>query len=498
MAETSQSSRVGVIATWLNSDYWLRIVAGATEVLGKEGLVPICYTLGARAPCEPRKPCPFFDLVDRTTLAGIMLISTASFQNHAEAFLQRQQALPAVCVGRRLDGIPSLWVQNALGIRMLMKHLTDVCGRRRIAFIRGTEMNLEAEARFRAWEDFCFERSLPRDGLSELGEFTEATGEAAAYRLLERHANQLPDALVASNDRMALGALVALRKRGLKVPDDISVVGFDDLEADRATPPLTTVRQPVFEMGYHAAAALVSLLQKKTIPFEQMFSPELVVRASCRPIRKTTKSDGVSCGFGARAFLDPAYPSADRLTPALVELSQALSENPSIDSSNLPRLATALDQAAQAGKRREDSLIATVRELRSYIMGRVEQALAQTRSMVEVRSIIQSHLQALSLDALSLALVRDESGFGGEARLVIDCSAAQRPAAAATNCWIPSSQIVSLHAERGSGILRVAQPLYSDEGEAYGFVVTSGALLDSAALSRIGVALSRAIQRIGA
>lgn len=500
MAATGQTETVGLIATWLNSDYWLRIVAGATDVFKREGISPVCFTLGATARFEPQSPTRFFDLASQHCLSGVLVISAGTFQNEAESFLQRLNGLPAVCVGRCVQGVPSLWVQNGLGIRILMKHLTETCGRRRIAFIRGPLMSKEAEARFRAWEDFCIERSLPRDEqMVEQGEFNESTGEAAALRLLEKNSATLPDAIVASNDRMAVGVLNAARKKGLRVPLDISVVGFDDLEAERANPPLTTIRQPVFEMGYRAAETLVALLRKGPVTETQMFAPELVVRASCRPQQSAAKCDTGECGIGARAFLECcAYPSPDKWIPALKGSTQGGGQGSPITSGHPepPPLSCELEKALRAHRAREESLVTAVRDLRSYALARLEQALAQANSARELHSILTNHLQLLGLTSLTAAMVRDESGFQGDARLIIDCAVGNKPAIGQPNSWLPSAQIVAAHGQRNGGALRIVQPLNSDS-DACGFLLTSGTLVDSSLINRIGIALTRATLRIG-
>ncbi|HMA95967.1 MAG TPA: substrate-binding domain-containing protein [Polyangiaceae bacterium] len=499
MAAAAQSETVGLIATWLNSDYWLRIVAGATEVLKREGITPVCFTLGTSARCDLQAPSRFFDLVNQQCLSGVMVISAASFQSEAESFLRRLNGLPAVCVGRSVQGVPSLWVQNGLGIRMVMKHLTETCGRRRLAFIRGPVMNKEAEARYRAWEDFCIEHSLPHDEkMVEQGEFTEATGEAAALRILEKNPGELPDALVVSNDRMALGALIAARKRGLRVPDDISIVGFDDLEAERANPPLTTIRQPVFEMGYRAAETMVALLRKGPVTESQMFTPELIVRASCLPRQSKAKCNSEETGYGARAFLDSAYPSPDTWIPAIRTSTHVDGQGtPTPSGGTGPQLnACELEKSLRAHKAREELLINAVRDLRLYAISRIEQALSQANSVRELHSIMMGHLQLLSLSSLTAAMVHDESGFQGEARLILDCTTGNRPAIGQPNAWLPCAQIVAAHGQRNGGALRIVQPL-NNETEACGFLLASGSLSDSAMINRIGIALARAALRIG-
>jgi len=199
---------------------------------------------------------------------------------------------------------------------MLMKHLTEACGRHRIAFIRGSEHNVEAKSRFLAWEDFCFERSLPHgDELVEFGDFTVLSGESATLRILEKCSGDLPDAFVVSSDRMALGCFVhcALNRSPCCRR---SVVGFDDLEAESANPPLTTIRQPIFEMGRRAAEVLTAKLRKESIAEEHIYTPELVVRASSHPNPQSLPC-GPPSSWSSSVFLESA--SLESLMPLLRE-----------------------------------------------------------------------------------------------------------------------------------------------------------------------------------
>jgi LacI family transcriptional regulator len=114
------------------------------------------------------------------------------------------------------------------------------------------------------------------------GNFTEASGQRAVQHLLDSGLDF--SAIFAANDQMAIGAALALYRRGLRVPDDVSLVGFDDLApAQYAIPPLTTIRQSVYQMGRQAAAAVLDLLNGRT-PHANLPQPQLVLRESTRPL----------------------------------------------------------------------------------------------------------------------------------------------------------------------------------------------------------------------
>jgi DNA-binding LacI/PurR family transcriptional regulator/signal transduction histidine kinase len=197
-------------------------------------------------------------------------------------FYERFRPLPMVSIAMALDGIPSVMVDNRAGMRSAVTHLIQRHGLRRIAFLRGPETNAEAEERFQTFRDVLEEHHLPFDpNLVVTGNFLGGAG-AEAVRVLWDERKLRPEGLVSANDEMALGAIDALRERGIRVPDDVSVIGFDNLdEAMYASPPLTTVRQPLDEQGRKAAEMLLELLNGRKVQERVTLPTELVVRQSC-------------------------------------------------------------------------------------------------------------------------------------------------------------------------------------------------------------------------
>jgi signal transduction histidine kinase len=197
-------------------------------------------------------------------------------------FCERYRPLPMISIALALGGIPSVLVDNEKGMRDAISHLIEVHGYRRIAFIRGPAGHQEAEARYRAYTEMLAKHGLPLDpDLIAPGDFTAGTGLKAIQLLLDERKVDF-EAVVAANDPMALGALEALQARGIRVPGDVAVVGFDDIaEARLATPPLTTVRQPLHEQGRRAAEMVLALLAGEEVPKQVTLPTELVVRQSC-------------------------------------------------------------------------------------------------------------------------------------------------------------------------------------------------------------------------
>ena len=154
-------------------------------------------------------------------------------------------SIPVVMLNSRVSGRPSITIDNAGGAREVVLHLMAK-GHRRIVFLGGPPDNVDAEQRRRGYL-----AGMARGGLAPAeieGNFTEESGYEAAKRFI--HRSPRPTAAFAANDAMAIGALSALSEAGLRVPDDVALVGFDDIPIARfLSPPLTTVKVPIADLG---------------------------------------------------------------------------------------------------------------------------------------------------------------------------------------------------------------------------------------------------------
>jgi DNA-binding LacI/PurR family transcriptional regulator len=163
---------------------------------------------------------------------------------------------------------------------MAVEHLLRL-GHERVATITGPLNMCAGQDRLEGYRQALAARGIPVDeDLIAEGDFTEGGGRAAMRRLLPHR----PTAVFAASDMMAVGAIKVLREAGLRVPEDVAVVGFDDIPlASMVEPPLTTVRQPIEQLGSMAVELLVSLMEN---PGEEtvhrvVLPTELVIRASC-------------------------------------------------------------------------------------------------------------------------------------------------------------------------------------------------------------------------
>lgn len=203
-----------------------------------------------------------------------VIVASHHREDQLESELMRSH-LPSVFVGRPFDteSLHFVDVDNASGGRTATQRLVDR-GCTRIATITGPLDMTAAVDRHDAWQHTLEDAGLPAVAV-ENGDFTVAGGATAMERILAEHPDV--DGVFAASDLMATGALQVLRETGRRVPDDVALVGFDALGAERTTPRLTTVLQPVVEMVTAATATLLDVLGGADVPAEpQIFVPRLV------------------------------------------------------------------------------------------------------------------------------------------------------------------------------------------------------------------------------
>ncbi|MFI7432877.1 LacI family DNA-binding transcriptional regulator [Micromonospora haikouensis] len=186
--------------------------------------------------------------------------------------------IPVVCSGRFLGdvGVPYVDVDHVGGVTRAVRHLLD-SGRRRIATIAGPQDMFAGVERLAGYRAALAEAGLPER--VAYGDFTRESGAAAMRQLLDAHPDL--DAVFAASDLMAHAAMRTLREAGRRVPADVAVIGFDDIETAAYTdPPLTTVRQPILDLGREATRQLLRMASGEDVEPALVLPTELVLRAS--------------------------------------------------------------------------------------------------------------------------------------------------------------------------------------------------------------------------
>lgn len=196
-------------------------------------------------------------------------------------------------------GHDSLRIDNRSGARLAVEHLIGL-GHRAIAFLGGPVGNADAAERLAGYREALVAGGLALNGHLELaGDFGEESGLQAGAKVAALVPR--PTAIFAANDAMAIGCLAALRERGLRVPEDVSLVGFDDVPIARyLTPALTTVQVPIAELGRQAMASLLSSIDGPGRPDARpdgaashtVIAPTLAIRASTAPVRSAITNSG--------------------------------------------------------------------------------------------------------------------------------------------------------------------------------------------------------------
>ena len=266
--------------------WWL----GAAEVARQQDVdlfILNAGTVGSTGTVADDLPNNVHHLIDPERLDGLVLVQWWPTRQVFEAFYERYyHPLPVVNLHRNYEGYPGVAVDNHQGMMAELRHLIEVHGYRRLAYIGGLPDNPSANARYAAYEAALAEYAIPLDeNLVLPGDFSPQAGINAVRVLLdERGLRPTRDfeVIVASNDNMAMSALEELHRRGIRVPLDVAVAGFDDVVDSAYTmPPLTTVRMPNYEMGRVAAEIALAAIKGQPVDAYTAVPGELVVRQSC-------------------------------------------------------------------------------------------------------------------------------------------------------------------------------------------------------------------------
>lgn len=287
----ASACRIGFLIDGLLSRYQVRLFDAVRRAARRrDALVvgfPGSYLVGADS-----EPLTFdgsfvYELVSPNSVDGIIVASNLILDRAGAGRILNLCELgqvPIVSIGP-MPGVATVDVDNRRGLEKVIDHLIVDHGRRRLAFIRGPVTNPDSLERERVYRGELVKHDIEvSNDMVVTGNFLESSGAAAVRLLFDERRLTLRqlDGIVAANDQMATGAIQELNARGIRVPEDMVVVGFDDDDHARsANPPLTTVAQPIALLGAAAVDLLTAKLAGKELPARTVLDTFPVLRRSC-------------------------------------------------------------------------------------------------------------------------------------------------------------------------------------------------------------------------
>jgi LacI family transcriptional regulator len=284
---TRRSNTVGVLIPDLNNPLFPPIVRGVEDMLAERGYVALIGNTDA----DERRERMVFDQMRARHVDGFVL-ATATLR-HPILDEAAEADLPVVLMNRTAQGYPfsSVSVDNEQGVRAAVAHLASL-GHTRIGHIAGPQGISTGVARLRGFQDGMRAASLEvrEDQVVHASAYTVEEGARCCAELLSRRGDVT--AIVAANDMVAVGCYATLEELGVGCPEDVSVIGFNDMPfIDRLRPPMSTVRFPHYQLGMEAAKLLLERIDTDSSPVKILYlAPELVVRGSTAPPAAVVRS----------------------------------------------------------------------------------------------------------------------------------------------------------------------------------------------------------------
>ena len=295
---TRRTHTIGVLLPDLYGEFFSEVIRGIDLVAQRYGY----HMLVSSSHSEQQALEAALDAM-RGRVDGLIVMSPDLDQRTLRSSLAACPAVVLLNCAASAPGFDAIKIDNVGGASAMTEHLLSL-GHGRIAFIAGAARNVDAEERRRGYRAALEAARVERHPLMEIdGDFTESGGYGAAKALARLPAALRPTAIFAANDSMAIGALSALREVGVKVPEEIAVVGFDDIPiAQYTSPPLTSVRVPIIELGERATERLIEGLASDRGRRRgcETLATTLVVRQSCGA--PSAAHDGFTRGRSSRAL----------------------------------------------------------------------------------------------------------------------------------------------------------------------------------------------------
>ena len=298
---SSERKTIGVFASQVGRAWGTQFLAGVTDAAQESNVNLVHFIGGKLAPIpgdESKTSFGLYDLAKPDQFDGLLMTADIAYgvsEADLKAFRSTHLSTPIVTQSIPLEGATMFIPSNADGMSTLVRHLIEDHGYKRIAFIRGLDGQIDSEQRFQAYKDELKAHNLRlNEEFVVDGDFSQESGRDAIRILLDERKLRF-QAVVAANDLMAFGALEALQERGIRVPDDVAVTGFDDLrEAQSMGVPLTTVRQSYYTAGKSALQALLKRISGDTDQKQVVTPTQVLVRWSCGCLPENVRQAAVA------------------------------------------------------------------------------------------------------------------------------------------------------------------------------------------------------------
>lgn len=266
----------------LEDPFFAQLAGRISAALGPQGFRAVI----APTPIGSAQELEFVAAMADAGMVAAVFVSASNTLSDADMSVPRvlgRRRIPFLCINGSFAGVraPTLSSNDLLAAELAVDHLWQA-GHRRIGLIAGPVGNRPSDLREEGFRAALSARGATPEFIAR-HQYSIEGGVAAATQILDHGVT----AIIAASDEMALGAIKAARRNGLRVPEDLSVVGYDDAyPLEFMDPPLTTVRQPIERLAQAVVPVLTRLVQGRPVDVgELMFDPELIVRGSTAPIR---------------------------------------------------------------------------------------------------------------------------------------------------------------------------------------------------------------------
>jgi DNA-binding LacI/PurR family transcriptional regulator/AraC-like DNA-binding protein len=278
---------IGLFCDYMHNPFHTEIISGLSQAVEEKKAKLCCFEFsGINYDLKKISPTTFNALIEKRNLKGIVILpgtlESVLTSRHFLSFFQKQLKIPAIALCSPRLPIPSIHIDNTIGMKKLLFHLIVEHGYRRLAFIAGIQTISDFKQRCEDFISICRGYGIHIDDTHIIqGNVSFESGRKAIVDIIKTDIKRF-DVIVAANDQIAAGALLELRNHEISVPGDIALTGFDDTKSALYTdPPLTTVKHPLHDISFKAINYIFELMAGRTVSRDTLVTPELIIRRSC-------------------------------------------------------------------------------------------------------------------------------------------------------------------------------------------------------------------------